>query len=295
MIQDDYLLRAVDHSKQIRIMLASTTGVVQEAQVRHHTSATASAALGRVLTATLMMGSDLKDQDNIITLRLKGQGPGGAIVATADNQGRVRGLISYPQADVPSLYPGKLAVGALVGNDGYLEVIKDLGLKQPFVGRTRLVSGEIAEDLAHYFLMSEQIPSLVSLGVLVAPDLSIKAAGGLFVQALPGSSDQVLQMVENNVLSMGAISKILEEKDSLESVLKEVMKDIPYEVVGKMPLAFECNCSHERLKGILSGLLDQDITDLCDDRGEIEVCCNFCNQMYSFKGEELLPQKSEKP
>lgn len=295
MIKNDYLLKAVDHNRQIRVAVSATTGVVQEAHRRHHTSATASAALGRVLTAALIMASEEKDPDSIITLKVQGQGPAGTIIATADNQGRVRGLLSNPQADLPSRCPGKLAVGELVGSDGYLEVIRDMGLKQPFIGRVKLVSGEIAEDLAQYFLISEQIPSLVSLGVLVGPDLNIQAAGGLIIQALPGAEDQLLQTMESNVEAIGALSRVLEREDSLEGVLKEVMKGIQYDIVDEMPLEFQCNCSHERLKRILSGLDDAEIAGLCDDGGQIEVCCNFCNEKYYFDRSELMGQKNEKP
>ena len=175
--------------------------LVEEAHRRHNSSATASAALGRTMTAAVMMANDLKGEDDILTLRINGNGPAGTVLATADSHGGVRGLISKPQADLPSRSPGKLAVGDLVGQDGFVEVIKDMGLKQPFTGRVPLLSGEIAEDLAQYFMMSEQIPSLVSLGVLVGTDLHIEAAGGLIVQALPGADDDVLEKIENNILA----------------------------------------------------------------------------------------------
>jgi molecular chaperone Hsp33 len=196
MVNRDYLIKAVAQDQQIRLTLSHTTASVQEAHRRHDTSATASAAMGRVLTAAFMMGSDLKGDRDTLTIRVDGGGMSGPIVATVDSHGNGRALVSNPQADLPSKSPGKLAVGDLVGRDGFVEVIKDLGLKQPFIGTVPLVSGEIGEDIANYFLISEQIPSLVSLGVLVDTDLSIRSAGGLFVQALPGADDTVLEKLE---------------------------------------------------------------------------------------------------
>jgi molecular chaperone Hsp33 len=289
----DYLLKAVDKDKQARIYVARTTRLVEEAHRRHGTSATASAALGRVLTAALMMGSDLKGLDDVVTLRFDGNGPGGVVVATADGRGRVKGLIGNPRADLPSAAPGKLAVGALVGTQGFLEVVKDLGLKQPFVGRVPLVSGEIAEDLAQYFLQSEQIPALVSLGVLVAPDLSILASGGLFVQALPGAADEILQTLEDNILAMGAISTVLYTHEGLEQILPLIFGDIEYNVIEEHDLEFFCACSHERLAAILAKLPDEEIIQASRDNEEIEAVCNFCQERYLFKAEEIWDYKKQ--
>lgn len=295
MIQEDRLLKAVDKEKKIRIVLASTTGVVEEARQRHQTSATASAALGRIMSAALMMGSDLKDEADLITVKVDGKGPAGSIIATSNSQGEVRAFIANPHADLPSLYPGKLAVGDLVGRDGFVEISRDMGLKQPFVGRTPLLSGEIAEDLANYFVCSEQIPSLVSLGVLVGTDLRIQSAGGLIVQALPGAADDLLEIIERNVARIGPLSHSLYECNSLESMLGMVADGVEYDVVGRISLRYQCNCSHERLAGILAGLTRDELIEICDENGEIEVCCNFCNEKYLFHGEELIALKSKKP
>lgn len=295
MIRKDQLLKAVDKEKRIRMVLAASTGVVEDARRRHQTSATASAALGRVMTAALLMGSDLKAEQDIITIKVDGQGPAGSIIATANGQGEVRAFIANPQADLPSRYPGKLAVGELVGRDGFLEVSRDLGLKQPFVGRTPLSSGEIAEDLANYFASSEQIPSLVSLGVLVETNLSIKSAGGLIVQALPGAAEEMLEIIERNVAGIGPLSHALDKCDSLESMLGRVAEGLEYDVVGRIPLQYRCTCSFERLAGILASLSRNEIMDICDESGEIEVCCNFCNEKYVFQGDDILALKSEKP
>lgn len=295
MIHRDYLLKAVDGEKQIRITIASTTGLVNVAHQRHNTSATASAALGRVLTAALMIGSDLKNDEDMVTLRINGDGPAGSIIASVDSQGNGRAMMSHPEADLPSQSPGKLDVGGLVGHNGYLEVIKDLGMKQPFSGRVDLVSGEIGVDIAEYFLKSEQVPSLVSLGVLVDTDLSIKAAGGLIIQALPGADDSILARVEENVLNAGAVSSLISRHESLEEVLDLIMKEIPYQVVGEIPLAFRCRCSHERLAAVVASFPPQEMEELFDDGGRMEVVCNFCGENYHYTREEIEARKDKKP
>lgn len=287
LMQEDRLLKVVDKEKHIRIFLATTQNLVEEARTRHNTSATASAALGRVLTATLLMGTDMKGEKDALSLRINGNGPAGTILATADSNGHVRGFISNPSADLPSKSPGKLAVGELVGKDGNLEVIKDLGLKQPFIGTVALENGEIAEDLTRYFMDSEQIPSLVSLGVLVAPDLSIQAAGGLIVQALPGADDHVLERLENNIFQMGSISDTMESAVCLEDVVKQIMEGLDYSIIGEQRLSFQCICNQDRLAGILAGLSEEELNETYSDQGEIEVTCNFCNEVYHINKENI--------
>ena len=294
MIARDYLLKAMDKDKQIRVTIAHSTALVEEAHRRHNTSATASAALGRVLTAALIMGSDLKNEKDALTLRVNGDGIAGPIVASVDSVGHGRAFISHPAADLPSLYPGKLAVGELVGRGGYLEVIKDTGLKQPFVGRVNLVSGEIAEDLSSYFLLSEQVPSLVALGVLVDTDLSIKAAGGLIIQAMPGADDMVLEKIENNVLQMESISDVISRSQDLESVLAVIMGDIAYDVIAERPLDFKCTCGRERLAAILANLSREELAETIEQTGKLEVSCNFCGEVYQFSGQEIM-EKKQKP
>ncbi|MGI5879355.1 MAG: Hsp33 family molecular chaperone HslO [Syntrophomonadaceae bacterium] len=291
MIDNDYLIKVVDQSGQVRISIAHTTALVDEARTRHDTSATASAALGRVLTAALLMGSDMKGDRDVLTVRVDGDGISGPIIATVDSRGTGRALISNPQADLPSKAPGKLAVGELVGKNGFLEVIKDLGMKQPFVGKVPLVSGEIAEDVASYYLRSEQIPSLVTLGVLVDTDLSIKAAGGLIVQAMPGADDSILEIIENNISALGPISEALVRHSSLESIAGQVMLGLSYNLAGQLPLSFKCNCNNERLAAIMAGLGVEELREIEQNAGKIEVCCNFCNERYQFKLDELLQLK----
>ena len=288
------LLIVLDQSGQIRIYLADSWAVVQEAALRHGCSATAAAALGRTLTAACMMGAELKAEDDLVTIRIRGNGPGGEIVVTATAKGTVRGYILNPEADLPSVRPGKLDVGGLVGHEGSLEVIRDMGLEQPFIGRVELVSGEIAEDIAQYFYQSEQVPSLVSLGVLVNPDLSVNSAEGLFIQALPGAEDALLQQLEEQVQAMGPISSWPQQYGTLEEQLACMMGNIPYEIISEVPLAFRCNCSRERLGSILAGLDPEEIRSLADEGKDIEVVCHFCGEKYHFSPEEILKAAQEK-
>ncbi|NLJ72100.1 MAG: Hsp33 family molecular chaperone HslO [Syntrophomonadaceae bacterium] len=291
MIANDYLIKAMDKEGQVRVTLAHTTKLVDEARFRHNTSATASAALGRVLTGALMMGSDLKGANDSLTLRVVGEGIAGSVVATVDSQGTGRALISNPAADVPSIRPGKLDVAAIIGREGYLEVIKDIGLKQPFVGRVDLVSGEIAEDLANYFVMSEQIPSLVALGVLVEKDLSIKAAGGLIVQAMPGAQDSILEIIENNIFNLGPISNLMLVHENLEGILSELFANIDYEALASLPLEFACRCNEERLRTIFTSFSIEELQEIYAKEGILEARCNFCNETYQFSLEEILAYK----
>ena len=291
----DYLLKIIDDKQNVRVWLAHTSHLVEEAHRRHATSATASAALGRVLTAAVMMGSDLKGEQDLLSLRINGNGPAGTIIATADGHGNVKGFISEPQADLPSRYPGKLAVGELVGQEGFLEVIKDLGLKQPFVGKVPLVSGEIAEDLAQYLMLSEQIPALVSLGVLVGTDLHILAAGGLIVQALPGADDEILAVLENNILSLNHISELISTHETLEEIVPSIMQGVPYTIIGEQNLAFRCQCNRERLGIILAGLEEEELREAIEKNENIEAVCNFCQEVYSFSPQEIQVIQSKKP
>lgn len=286
MTEGDRQIKIVDRGKNVRLFLARTSALVEEAHQRHETSATATAALGRVMTAAVMMASELKGPEDSLTLKINGNGPAGTILATADPWGGVRGFIADPYADLPEYSPGKLAVGDLVGTNGYLEVVKDLGLKQPFTGRVELVSGEIAEDIAQYYLTSEQVPALVSLGVLVAPDLSVKAAGGLIVQAMPDADDEILKIIEENILSLGTISNLMDTYTSLEAIAPLILQGIEYEIIEEIDFKFHCKCSRDRLLGVLQGLSPAERVELQQDT-KIEVVCNFCRQRYLYDREEL--------
>jgi molecular chaperone Hsp33 len=295
MQNQDYLIKLIDAGQNVRVWLARTNRLVEEAHIRHQTSATATAALGRVLTAAVMMGSDLKSDQDLISLRFNGNGPAGTIIATADGNGHVKGLIGNPQADLPSRSPGKLAVGDLVGAEGYLEVRKDLGLKQPFEGKVPLVSGEIAEDLAQYFMQSEQIPALVSLGVLVGADLRVLAAGGLIVQALPMLRMLCLKSWKTIFYRWGRSANLCLKMKRWKIIAASIMQGIEYTIIARMDLAFECNCSRERLGIILAGLNEEELREAAENNKDIEAICNFCRTTYSFSPEEIKALKSEKP
>lgn len=286
-MQKDLLIKAMDKNNQVRVIIARTTELVNEAANRHKTSATAAAALGRVITAALIMASDLKGERDMLTIRIDGNGPAGPLIASADAHGTARALISNPRADVPPIKPGKLAVGDLVGKDGFIEVIKDLGLKQPFIGKVELVNGEIAEDIASYYLKSEQTPSLVALGVMVAPDLQVISSGGLLIQAMPGADDALLARLEENIAKMGKLSTALEKTTQLEALMDQIMEEIEYHIVGSQALFFKCSCSFERLKNILSSLSEEEINKMWNDEGQIEVVCNFCNEVYNYSAEDI--------
>jgi molecular chaperone Hsp33 len=295
MIPTDYMIKAMDKSNGIKVVLASTTRLAEYAHQRHHTSATASAALGRVLTAALIMTHDLKDPADVVSVRFNGDGPAGMIIATATGLGTVRGYISEPQADLPATPQGKLNVGGLVGTEGYVEVLKDIGLKQPFTGRVPLVSGEIAEDLVQYYMHSEQVPTLLALGVLVDVDLTVKTAGGLMVQALPGADQDLVARIEQQVLQLGNISSALQEAESLEELLRKIMGEIENHIIGKQELNFCCTCSRERLAVILSSYSKEEIERLCDEEGIMEVTCNFCNEQYHYTPEQIMAAKKPQP
>jgi molecular chaperone Hsp33 len=282
----DRIIRAMNQEKTVRVLLANTTRLVDEARERHGTTPTATAALGRVLTAAVMMGSDLKGQESV-TVRVNGGGPLGTILAAAGADCTVRGYVDEPGAEVPEKYRGKLDVGKAVGTDGYLEVVKDLGLKSPFGGTVPLASGEIAEDMVHYFTFSEQVPSLVALGVYVERDRTVGAAGGLIIQALPGADDTLLGIIEEKATSLGPITGLLRQEDALEDIMHLVMEDIPYQIIDERAAAFRCKCSQEKINSIAAALSQEDIEQACADRGLLEITCNFCNQVYQLTPAEI--------
>ncbi|MGE5418388.1 MAG: Hsp33 family molecular chaperone HslO [Acidobacteriota bacterium] len=286
MSQQDLAIRAMDKDRTVRVVLAQTTDLVDEARRRHDTSPTATAALGRVLTAGVMMGLELKGKESV-TIRVNGGGPLGTILAVADSEGSVRGYVSDPTVEPPVKAQGKSDVGAAVGANGLLEVTRDMGLKAPFVGTVPLVSGEIGEDMAHYFTYSEQIPSLVSLGVLVDRDYTVAAAGGLFVQALPGADMELLKILEDQVLEMGTISNRIKDSSDLESIINEVFGQIEYDILESREVCFSCHCSQEKVVSILRMLAPEDIEKALESQGLVEVNCNFCNETYRFNKEEV--------
>lgn len=279
----DIMLRVMDRDRMIRISIARTTALVEEARIRQGTSPTATAALGRALTAAVMMGLDLKD-DESITLRINGGGPLGTVLAVAESDGTVRGYVGNPDVDLPEKYRGKLDVGGAVGTEGFVEVIRDMRLRTPFIGRVPLQSGEIAEDLAYYFTLSEQIPSLVSLGVLIEPEGIVGGAGGLFVQAMPGADDELLKAVEERVLEAGPISNLVQ--GDLVKLVEKIMGDIPFDVLDRKEVYFRCRCSLNKVESIVTALSDEDIQKALESQGRLEIHCNFCGEVYTFSEDE---------
>lgn len=281
----DYLARAVGANGDFRIFACTATNLVEQARKRHNTWPVATAALGRTMIAALLLGANMKGED-ILTLRVLGDGPLGAVVVTSDAKGRVRGYVQNPDVHLPSPKPGKLAVGAAVGK-GLLNITRDLGLKEPFTGSVELVSGEIAEDLALYLTKSEQTPSAVSLGVLVEADNSVRAAGGLILQLLPGANEQVLKKLEENLASLPPVSTLVDEGKKPEDLVDLVCQGLPYKIVGDMPICFSCNCSRERLKNILISLGTEELEQMISEQGQAEVQCHFCAEKYKFDTTEL--------
>ncbi|NLM13922.1 MAG: Hsp33 family molecular chaperone HslO [Epulopiscium sp.] len=281
---EDYIIRATDAKKQIRAFAAVTTHLVDEASKIHRTSPVVSAALGRLLTASAMMGQMLKGEKDLITLQIKGNGPLQGLVVTADMKGNVKGYPYNPVVDLPLNSVGKLDVSGAIG-EGTLTVIKDLGLKEPYLGQINLVSGEIAEDLTYYFANSEQTPSAVALGVLVDRDYSIKQAGGFIVQLLPEAEEETIQNLENGLRSISSVTQLLEEGKQPEDILKLLLGDII--IMDKIPTRFYCNCSRERVEKALISIGLKDLREILEQDQKAELKCHFCNKNYIFEDTDL--------
>lgn len=289
----DYFIRALDKSAKIRAFIGVTTNMVEEARDIHQTSPTASAALGRALTAGVLMGAMMKNQKDTLTLRISGDGPGGTILVVAKNSGRVKGDITNPIADLPSRPDGKLDVGGLVGRNGTITTIMDLGLKEPYVGQSKLISGEIAEDLANYYLYSEQQPSAVSLGVLVDKDISVKAAGGYIIQLLPGLSDEEIQIIEKRLSKIEPVSTMIDNGLSPEEIMDKILGDFSMSVLDKKDIEYQCDCSRDKIEKVIISLGKREIEDIIKEDGKAEVVCHFCNTKYQFSKENLEELLSE--
>ena len=283
---DDYILRATAADGLIRAFAATTKNTVQTARSLHNTTPVASAALGRLLTAGAMMGTMLKGEKDLVTLQIKGDGPIEGLLVTADSKGRVKGYPFNPNADIPPKSPVNLDVGGAVGK-GYLTVIKDLGLKEPYVGKTELVSGEIAEDLTYYYAKSEQIPTAIALGVLVDTDTSIKAAGGFIIQLMPGATLEVATMLEERITHLKYITELLDRGETPETILDAVLGDMDLEIIDKMPTEFYCDCSRERVEKALISIGEKDLRTILEEDKKAEISCHFCNKVYNFDEADL--------
>lgn len=282
----DYLVKATTYQGMVRAYAATTTNTVEEARRRQDTWATASAALGRTLTISAMMGAMLKGEDSI-TVKVEGDGPMGAIVADANAKGHVRGYTANAHVDFDLNEKGKLDVTRAVGKNGRLSVIKDMGLKDYFTGEVPIVSGEISEDFTYYFANSEQIPSAVGAGVLVNPDHTILAAGGFIVQVMPGADEEIIIRLEEQIQSFPAISALIQEGNTPEQILQRLFGDEEIKFHEQMPVEFRCKCSKERVANAIIGLGQEEIQNMIDEDHGAEASCHFCNEKYHFTEEEL--------
>lgn len=283
----DEIVRAITGDGFVKAAAITGRDIVERARNIHKLLPTATAALGRTLMGASLMGDMLKEEQGSLTLQIKGCGPLGTILAVSDHEGNVRGYVQNPQVELMEQRPGKLDVGRAVGTDGTLTVIKDIGLKEPYVGSIGLFSGEIADDLAMYFVESEQIPTACALGVLVGLDQSVTAAGGYIIQLLPGASDDLISKIEAGVHSLGPVSSALAGGLDGEGLLRSVLQDFSLEILEKHPVEYRCYCSRERVSKALISMGRADLIDLIQEQGQAELTCQFCDQIYHFSKEEL--------
>lgn len=285
----DYMVRGTAANAGLRIFAATTKETVETARAAHNTSPVMTAALGRLLTAGAMIGSMMKGEEDILTLQIRGEGPGRGLTVTADSKGNVKGYALIPQVILPANEKGKLDVGgAMMGNTGgVLRVIKDLGMKEPYVGQTALQTGEIAEDLTYYFAVSEQTPSSVGLGVLMEKNNTVKQAGGFIVQLMPYAEDAVIEKLEQNLQRIKSVTTMLEEGLTPEGILETVLEGMDIEWTDRLPVQFTCNCDKERVEKALISIGEKELTDIIADGKPIEVKCHFCNKAYQFTVEDI--------
>ena len=283
---NDYIIRATAANDQIRAFAAVTTEMVETAREHHNTSPVATAALGRLLTAGAMMGSMMKGEKDVLTLQIKAGGPLQGITVTADSQGNVKGYVGNPDVCIPANSKGKLDVAGAVG-PGFLTVIKDMGLKEPYSGQVMLQTCEIAEDLTYYFATSEQVPSAVGLGVLMNKNNPVRQAGGFIVQLMPFAEEEVISRLEQNVQKINSVTNLLEEGHTPESLLEKVLEGFDMQINEKMDTRFHCNCSKERVAKALISIGRKELNEMIQEGKPIEMNCHFCNTNYNFTVEEL--------
>ena len=282
----DYIVRGTAAGAQVRVFAATTRNLVEEARERHNTSPVATAALGRLLTAGAMMGCMMKGEKDLLTLQIQCSGPIGGLTVTADSMGRVKGYVIHPEVMLPINSKGKLDVGGAL-DMGILNVIKDMGLKEPYVGQTVLQTGEIAEDLTYYFANSEQIPSSVGLGVLMNKNNTVAQAGGFIIQLMPFAEEKVISALEKKLSAMTSVTSYLEAGKSPEELLLEIFGDMELEFTDRLDTSFYCNCSKERVEKALISIGEKEIKDMIADGEEVQLHCHFCNENYAFSIEDL--------
>lgn len=283
---EDYIVRATAADAQIRAFACTAKGVAEEARKAHNSSPVVTAALGRLLSAGAMMGSMLKGDSDILTLQVKGDGPVRGLTVTADSHGNVKGYPEVPDVILPANAVGKLDVGGAVGK-GSLSVIKDLGLKEPYVGQTLLQTGEIADDLTYYFATSEQVPSSVGLGVLMERNNTVKQAGGFIIQLMPFAEDAVIDKLEQNLQGISSVTSMLDAGNSPEQMLELLLEGLELQITDTVPVTFTCDCCREKIEKVLISLGSKELEDMINEGKEIEVNCSFCSKHYKFKVDEL--------
>lgn len=285
-MNQDYIVRAMAANHQLRIFAASSKNLVERARQIHGTSPVATAALGRLLTAGSMMGSMMKGDKDILTLQIQCGGPIGGLTVTADSKANVKGYVKQPVVILPPNAQGKLDVSGAIG-PGFLNVIRDIGLKEPYNGQTHLVSGEIAEDLTYYYATSEQVPSSVGLGVLMDKDNTVKQAGGFIIQVMPDADDEVIDRLEKSINSIKSVTDMLESGMGPEDILEYIIKDGSVEILEKIPVQYYCNCSKDRVSRVISSLGRSGLQEMIEEGSPVEVNCHFCNSHYVFDMEDL--------
>lgn len=289
---NDHLVKATVYDGMVRAYTVVSTETVEEARRRQDTWATATAALGRTMTITTLMGAMLKNEDSL-TVKIEGGGPIGAIIVDGNAKGEVRGYVINPHTDFDLNEKGKLDVSRAVGTDGTLSIVKDLGLKDYFTGQVPLVSGEISEDFTYYYANSEQVPSAIGAGVLVNPDHSVLAAGGFIVQLMPGADETLIEELEEQIQNFPAISSLIREGYTAEQILMRLFDEKDVKIHESIPVTFQCNCSRERFKQAITGLGDDEIQSMIEEDHGAEAVCHFCNEAYQFTEDELVSMKKQ--
>lgn len=282
------VVRAISKDASVVATAIDAKDIVSEIERIHKTSAVVTAALGRLSIAASLMGMGLKGDNDSLTLRLNGNGPAGALIAVADSRGNVKSYVSNPVVEIPLNQYGKLDVAGAVGKDGTLSVVKDLGLKEPYSGQIPIVSGEIAEDIASYFAVSEQIPTVCGLGVLVNPDLSVNSAGGYLIQLLPFADEACIDVLEKNVKELPSVTQMLSSGVTAEEMALKVLDGLEPNVLDELECAYKCDCSRERVERALISLGREELTKMAEEEEKVEVCCHFCGKKYNFTRDEIL-------
>ncbi len=280
-------IRCLTTDATVMALAIDTTDVVAKAESIHHTSAVVTAALGRLLTAASMMGIMLKNTDDSVTLKVNGGGPAGQLITVSDGRGNVRGYAANPVVEIPLKTNGKLDVSGAVGTDGFLYVLRDTGAAEPYTGCTPLVSGELAEDVTSYYATSEQIPTVCALGVLVNPDLTVRAAGGFLIQLLPFCPDSVIDMLEASIAKLPPMTTMLDEGLSVEEILKKALDGFEFDVVDTYEPTYRCACSREKVTRAFCAMSPDELRTLPDEEGKVEVTCSFCDNVYTFTAKEI--------